>query len=387
MKEISRRGLLAAIAATGASATVLCSEAEDGTSPNTFREREINNHCWYIARQQASHAPVPPAPIQQHAVDFWSKPLCTVAHAEYLPPEISRSVLWYRPTPDRNLHELLEYIDAIAREYRFAGVRGPRTFAVHFEGLDTLSSLLKSVVPDQRLTAASRMAFLDLDSKSTAPGEPNWDQIIPALADCYERIIGHYHLEQRGLRHHYALLDPLYPEQKKCIRNTISQCDAVIFTSPNLVETDINLSAYASTEALVGQLLQRFGHALLDTNILEQIAPIGNGEIERKSRTFALGSVTSTALAPEVDLRALARQRELVTGSFGERPYERPLLIATLTDDASAEVIRNQLRGTNFLFLKATNSNRLCGGDPLEPLELLTLWPFDAASDRRVGMG
>lgn len=289
MKELSRRGLLAAIAATGASASaaVLCSEAEGGTSPNTFREREINNHCWYIARQQVSHALVPPAPIQQHAVDFWSKPLCTIAHAEYLPPEISRSVLWYRPTPDRNLHELLEYIDAIAREYRFAGVLKPRTFAGHFEGLDKLSSLLKSVVADQRLTAASRMAFLDLDSKSPTPGEPNWDQIIPALSDCYDQIIGHYHLEQRGLRHRYALLDPLYLEQKKCIRDTISQCDAVIFTSPNLVETDINLSVYASTEVLVGQLMQRFGRALLDTNILEQIAPIGNEGIERKTHICA----------------------------------------------------------------------------------------------------
>jgi hypothetical protein len=74
---------------------------------------------------------------------------------------------------------------------------------------------------DQRPTAISRTALLALDSMSLAAGEPDWDQVIPALAGCYDRIIGHYHLEQRGLRHCYAVLDAVFPEQSECIRMTV----------------------------------------------------------------------------------------------------------------------------------------------------------------------
>ena len=151
----------------------------------------------------------------------------------------------------------------------------------------------------------------------------------------------------------------------------------VILTCPSLIENDINLSARASTPELVGQLMQRLGHLLLDEYSLGAIVPITDNHT-RKPHVFVLGSVTSTVSQPRIDKRDLCRQRELVFGSFGDRdlPYTRPLMIATLADQPSANIINNQLLGTDIEFVRLCDSDRLCGNDPLEPIELITLWPL-----------
>lgn len=125
-------------------------------------------------------------------------------------------------------------------------------------------------------------------------------------------------------------------------------------TSQSLVEHDIYLGSRASTEMLIGELMRRFGYVMLDENVMEYIAPIGEPFAKRglPPRVFALGSAGSSRSFPEIELRDLCWQRELVFSSFG-KPILRPLLIATGTDNISAKVIRNQgCEKTNFLFLK-----------------------------------
>jgi hypothetical protein len=58
-------------------------------------------------------------------------------------------------------------------------------------------------------------------------------------------------------------------------------------TSQSLVENDICLPARASTEMLIGELMRRFGHVLLDENVIEHIAPIGAPITERGVRADA----------------------------------------------------------------------------------------------------
>lgn len=245
---------------------------------------------------------------------------------------------------------------------------------------DISSDLNRGAKPE--FPGSNRTALVALDSRSRAPIEPDWADLIQALRCCHDRIIGHLHIEQRGF-HHWREWVIQGPDGDAYFEHIFSKpaslCDAVVVTSPSLIETDVNLSARESTETLVVQLMQRLGIALLDTDTLNQIAPNGQTTIERKPRAFALASATSTVQWPEVQLRDLGRQRELVVGSFGKL-LSRPLLIATRADEPSAERIRDQLRRTDFVVLKPATSDPVQSDDPLDPVQLLALWPFEAVA-------
>jgi hypothetical protein len=368
MTNIDRRRFLASIATTATCTPAVLS----GSAPANSGERP---HLWLIAQQRRTTT-------SAVAVDFWSKPLCSISYADYLPSEIVRGVLWYDGfSPQKSLSELLEYADSVHREDNFAWVDEPRAFTAHFEGVETLSStLLPLIVGNQSASARFRTALLALDSISAATGEPEWNKIIPRLESSYDRIIGHCHLEQRGLLHHQwlAALDESYFQQTICA--AASQCDAVIFTSPSLIETDQGLSASASTESLVGELMQRLGNVLLDENALEHIV---SATETKRSRLFALGSVT---LYPPADTFArslfptLYRQRDLVSGCFGELMSDEPsFLIATRANNLLAKLASDLIIGSELSFLKLANSSDYVRGpSPIEPLFLLTLWQFDA---------
>jgi hypothetical protein len=109
-----------------------------------------------------------------------------------------------------------------------------------------------------------------------------------------------------------------------------SLCDAVIVTSAGLVETDAGLCPSEPTEKLVGELVRRLGHALLEWKILDRI--IGAGETTPKPRFFALSSATLNAPSePLLHLQMmLDRQSAFLSGSFAPLAVEdSPLFILT----------------------------------------------------------
>jgi len=166
-----------------------------------------------------------------------------------------------------------------------------------------------------------------------------------------------------------------------------SHCDVVIVTSSSLVETDPGLSASASTEELVGELVGRFGNAMLDREVHDRILGVEVNEKRRKPRLFALGSVTPgihCSLFSDTD-QIFDRQRRLISGSFGDLLVDDPQLVITATVNGlplSAEcVIFDSLwsKDRKPLFVAHSNrdkinTNRDYGADALD---LITLWPFN----------
>jgi hypothetical protein len=382
--NIDRRRFVSTIGAMAAFTAGTPTAGGAGTNApgkSRFSDENDLDRGWCIARQKLHHPNSTSGAVHQNIVDFWSKPVSAISLANFLPPEISRGVLWFDGfSPKKPSSAWLEYVDSVPKEYNLEWIQEPRYFATCTDDIELLSSTLRSLIIDNRAARAlSRTALVDLGSASPISIEPDWAQIILALAPCYDRIIGFYHLEQRGLRHFEALCDRTSPEHKMLLHNAALQCDAVIFTSASLIENDMNLSAKAPTDRLVSELMQQLGHALLDETVLEQIVPKQKMARE-KPRAFALGSNTTTVGYPFVDLRNLTRQRELVFGGFGKllkRPIQ-PLLIATLASHLAATIMLDQVQGTDFLFLKLKNVDRLSGGDPLELVHLTSLWPFEA---------
>jgi hypothetical protein len=196
----------------------------------------------------------------------------------------------------------------------------------------------------------------------------------------YDHVIVHFHIEQRGFVHWKTALcgewgdvsgfDQVFTELE-------SQCDCLIFTSQSLAEYDQHLSARVSTGTLVSELMCRLGEALFDERLLAEIMlPKDMGD-EASPRTFALGSAGASAFSPEVSLRDLTRQRELVFGSFG-KPLRRPFLIATAASRPCTEKVEKEIAGSNIKLLKtATCTDPRGNGEFLEWFKFVTLWPFD----------
>src|SRR5262249_55747361 len=152
----------------------------------------------------------------------------------------------------------------------------------HHGGTQTLSQSLLPVLAKNSVRTA-HTALVALDSQSFAAIEPRWDDVLPNFRTCYDRIIGHFHIEQRGFRHWKESI--IRHGGEAAFSNNFSKpaalCDAVIVTGPSLIENDTNLSAQVSTETLVGQLIERLAYALLDENTLEQIAPTPSPDVPR----------------------------------------------------------------------------------------------------------
>ena len=165
---------------------------------------------------------------------------------------------------------------------------------------------------------------------------------------------------------------------ERVFTNAASQCDAVVFTSQSLMENDVHLPARASTERLLGEVMQRFSQVLLENEITRDI--VSTGKVSQQSKTpriYALGSAGASKTFPEVQSADLLRQRELTFSSFG-KPVLHPLIIGLGLDERSAESIRTQVDHTNIIFLKARSAQELDVNDEnAEWLKFVTLWPFD----------
>lgn len=383
MTNINRRYVLRSLAASTVLAGVVPAEGAPAKEVPEAAKRngkpDLRRGAWFIARQSRKTP-------GHHTVDFWSKPLCEIRHPDFLPADITRGVLWHDHAGDGSPdHPALEYVDSVFRRGRSDWINDPHQFAEYVDGTNGLTSVLPPMISEKTENSrCRRTALLDLDSQWASPMDPDWADMLPAFRRCYDRVIGHFHLEARGFRHWKKWLtqfDDSYFEQ--FFSKAASQCDAVILTSGSLAEHDSMHSPTASTEELVGQLMQRFGHALLDENTLEQILPVRSEGIRRHTRVFALASVTLTASWPKIDEKDLLRQRALVEGSFGNNKHMRPLMIATYDNEFArlGEDIRDRYCGTHIAFLRTMNRNRLRGEDSREPLDLFMLWPFDAEID------
>ena len=356
MTNIDRRRFVSTMGAMVActAAAPAMGGADAGVPLKTRCNNEKDEDCgWYIARQQHAHPAAISGAIRQHVVDFWSKQLSSISLANYLPSEISRGVLWFDGfKPDKTFAERLEYIDAVHTKHNYEWIEEPRSVAACLNYIERLSSTLRSLIAgDRSVCAQLRTALLHLDSMSPAPNDPEWAQIIPALAPCYDRIIGYYHVQERGLRHFRASWDELWSSWeeayfKKSICSPASQCDAVIFTSPALIETDPGLCPSASTETLGGELMRRFGYAALDRAVFNEIVGSEDNRMKRRPRLFALASVTIEAPFYHrfIEIRkVLDRQRRLVSGSFGDLDPDAAPIVVSIT-------ARNQPLQLDFVY-------------------------------------
>jgi len=307
-----------------------------------------------------------------HSIDIWSKPLCEIRHADHLPVEITHpSLPRVNDLPVSRKHDILR--TSASATSTITRDSATQNFSI------ALSELIGKKSDNSFL---GRTAFIAFNCLSCASMEPDLTEVLSAFRSCYDRVIGHIHIEQRGFVHWQKSVNSFSDIYFSRIAN---QCDAVIMTSSSLIEHDSYLSSRLPTERLVGQLIERLVCALLDKDVVDQIAPVkpatGDGEVG-KPRVFAMGSAGSHKFCPGICEPDLARQRELVFSSFG-KPLAHPLLIATLIDDNSIQAIRGQLVGTNIEFLSLASSTRSpsanneLGGPHDEWSEFITLWPFD----------
>src|ERR1035437_4877712 len=291
--------------------------------------------------------------IGADACGFWSKPLSTISLANHLPSEISKGVLWFDEFRlDKTLGDRLEYIDYVHTKYNYEWIKEPRSVAACLDDIEHLSSTLRSLIVDDRSACAqSRTALLDLGSTSPAPNDYEWERTISALAPCYDRIIGYYHIQERGLRHLRAWCDDndncsSWEDSyfKQSIYNPASQCDAVIFTSPALIETDPGLCTSASTETLAGELIRRFGYAARDRSVSNEIVGSVDDRMKRRPRLFAPASVTTKDWHRFTEiLEILGLQRRLVSGSFGELALDRKPIVVAITAAQDRKKMRRHL--------------------------------------------
>jgi hypothetical protein len=253
-------------------------------------------------------------------------------------------------------------------------------------GNETFSSMLDAFLG--QASAATRTALLAIDSLS--PGPAQWMQTLPAFAQCYGSIIGISHFEQRGLCQQRAYLKRTFSEGyfDRAFLDPASLCDAVIVTSAGLVETDAGLCPSQPTEKLVGELVRRLGHALLDRKLLYPI--IGLGDTTPKTRFFALSSATLNA--PSEPLlhfeMILDRQRAFLSGSFAPLAVEDlPIFIVTSEKydpyicGGAAELFVRAAAISGYALAPALHAMVLAPRYETETrppgyLDMIALWPF-----------
>jgi hypothetical protein len=278
-------------------------------------------------------------------VDFWSRLICDIDHNRYLPRQVASGYIFHENSPTAaqlNAQRLADEAAAEAGELTVGEPDARRRFASPVKA-GSLASELRSLVQDRPV--GSRTAFIALDSLGPLD-EPSWADLLPSFRESYDRIIGHFHLERRGLRQWKTWLDTSFPDKNgksffgSFFVGAAMQCDAVILTSPALAECAIHCCPRASTEELVGELMRDFGCALLTPAVRDRIVGADAPGPLRKARFFALSSMGLETM-DDYYLNShllLHRQAELVCGGFGDAiPDERALLIATAAEDQYPE--------------------------------------------------
>ena len=360
MNQITRRSFLESLALGSIYPNV---ERAAGSQLEAAEGRAHTNDIrWSIAKQSSV--------AKLNRIDFWSKPLGGITYAGQLPSEIGRGALFYGETTELLANPNLARVGSSDHSSFHCGT-----------GIKSLTELLRSKNCTNKSSLARTTALIALDSQQAQPAGLDWANILPAFRGCYDRLIGHYHINHRGFHHWKKWLKEGRFETsnfERVFTSVASRCDAIIFTCQGLIENDVHLSARASIGSLVGELLRRFSGALLDDDVIHEIVPTGQTNCEPKHiRVYALGSGGATRTYPTIEPADLLRQRELVFSSFG-KPVTRPLVIGLGLDEASADSIKNQVSNTNIIYLtsKSTPSERADLGSS-EWLKFITLWPFD----------
>jgi hypothetical protein len=304
-------------------------------------------------------------------------PWSEIGYANYLPPQIARGVIWHQTIEAKaGSREALDCIDRIYRESDWADGR-PRQFASHFDGAETLSSTLASLIGSNKSDGC--VAIVALDSEGP---EKDWTHILPVLSRCYDTIIGICHVERRGLRQQKAWLAPEFFERH--FLKPARLCDAVIITSPALVEANVRISPDASTEELVGRLARDLGCALLTPAVLDRVVGTRQNGAVREPQFFALGGL---ALETDDDYwnychLMMDRQAALAAGSFGENDSCLTVVTAAEEPDWYCLVeLRDDLGDSCFTAAvpAATFEKRHCAG--VNSVRMINLWRFQIDQD------
>ena len=360
MSNIDRRQLLASMAFGSLGADFRAVATPQVTDPRSMIHSNEPAR-WFLAKE----------PLQtsaEHIVEFWSTPACKVQYVDQLPPRIVRGAVWQEDEAHR-----------VNPGEKHCLLRGDPEI-LEFNGLSALGQWLYKNAEAVTRGGIRRTALLALDSASVESKRELSSFVLPAFRRCYDHVIGHFHIEQRGFVHWKTALCGEWGDASgfdEVFTELESQCDCVIFTSQSLAENDQHLSARVSTGTLVSELMCRLGEVLIDKRLIAEIIPPRNIDDEVYPRTFALGSAGASAFSPQISLRDLTRQRELVCSSFG-KPVQRPLLIATAASQLCAQNVEKEIAGSNIKFLKTANCVDPKGnGEFLEWFKFVALWPFD----------
>lgn len=313
MDHMDRRRLLYSLAATavGLGVRPACANTEPSTPPNRrdhIGELYQVRDSWFIARSADQ-------PRGRHASDFWSMPFCDIDRLPHLPRQIARGMMWYFSGQPLTAHQrdLASYFPRLCDS--------PCCYISHFNGTNSLSSAIRILIDHDSIATRNHTAIVALDSLGPAPGEPEWARILPQLARCYDRVIGLYHLERRGLRQWQHSVDAVFPMEegetysKRHFWNAALHCNTVIVTSSGLIETDPGVSPTATTETLAGELAGQLAYALLDEVLCERVSVGVAGPAKKhKPRFYALGRVTF-GIAP-TERQVLAERWRPNAGSY-----------------------------------------------------------------------
>ena len=411
MTKVNRRrfvaSLTAATALTGLAPSLARSDIaapanEDRLIQNdeiTFRNDSDKNKLkewWCMIRRAES--PGSSTAAESPAVQFWSRQYSDIDYAEFLPPEIPRTSLFYesRDRKDFNNETAFSYLDALPERY---GINAAPDETVHWSVSWHRKYLSGSFCAHAGNPSPEKLrtALIALDSTGPSPTEPEWAEYLKLFTQprrAYNHIIGHIHAPGRGMRELMARLNSIEPDNKKSyfersVWDAASHCDVVVVTSSSLVDFDPGLSPSASTETLVGELIRRFGYAVLDRAVLDEIVGSENDRVKGRPRLFALASVTMEP--PYWDRfytvrEILDRQRRLVSGNFGELAFDGiPIVVAITARDRQLRrhFVYDHLGPhptgrKNFFEVRVPTYQLRQEGSPRDrPLKLIALWPFN----------
>lgn len=372
--NIDRRRLLGSLAATTACVPVASSINAAGFAARGDANNESQSYeTLFLAREVLQKPSI---------VDFWMRPFCDIAYEQYLPREIARGKMWYEALgqPDRSTSEAIDR----SIKYHCRAWAGRPQMAAHVDCIQTFSSTLRTLIEDEAANSTARTAFLSLDSLGPSR-EPNWAEVLPAFRSCYDRVVGHFHLPQRGLRQWRKFLNGHFHSESgrgyfaEFFTDAAVQCDVVILTSTALVESDLSCCPRASVEELVSELMGHLGRALMAPAALERIVGAHEHRVG-EPRFFALASLALETMDNSCGL-VMRRQAELVRGAFGDQiPGQHPLHVATTAEDMRSHLL-NHISEANMvsLFPTAASTNEIEKRQHgnLDQLQLLTLWPFE----------
>ena len=134
-------------------------------------------------------------------LDFWSKPFLAMRCADKFSSEIGLCALFNDETDELTTKpgRILTDWNSLTNERAYLNDR----FCIERgTGIKALKEFLKAEVDGNAKTGSARTtALIALASQWATGSGPDWGDILSAFRGCYDRLIGHYHIDQRGFHH------------------------------------------------------------------------------------------------------------------------------------------------------------------------------------------